>query len=132
SWHPRPWSDGAPGRDWGPDRGENGLGDRLHRLVAVDVTERALALVVADERGGLLAVDAQALADDALVVVGAVALGLAAGHPPHQLLFRHVEEDRGVDLGAQAAQDLLERRRLLCVARVAVEEEAVRRIRGGE
>ncbi len=88
-------------------------------------TSAAASLVVADQRLGLLPVDPQPLADHRLDVVRSP----PAERAPHQLVLGHFEQDHGVEPPAPAREQAVERRRLRRRPRIAVEQEARRRVR---
>ena len=90
--------------------------------------DAAVAVDVEDRRR-LALVDRQAVRDDLLGVVGAALLHARAAQPRDALLARHRELDHGVERLAAAGEERVEVADLGEVARVAVEQEAVRGIR---
>src|SRR4051794_7694814 len=119
---------------------------------AVEAAQDVAVVVVLDERRGLVAVDVEPRADRLLAVVLALVQRLAVDvaavvvprrvvldvvhvavrahapprQPPHDVVGRHVDEERRAQAAAHALERLVERLRLLGRAREAVEQEAVR------
>src|SRR5919206_1544913 len=128
------------------------------RARPVEAAQEVALVVVLDERGGLLLVDLEALADRLLAIVLALlerlavdvadALALrrveldvvhvavrahpAAGEPAHDLVGRHLDEQRGRQAAAELGHLLLERLGLRHVAREAVEQEPVLAVAVGQ
>mgnify|MGYP007122311150 CR=1 FL=1 len=105
---------------------EDALGDLVERADAVDPVDDATGPVDLEDRGRLVLVDVQAVRDGLVGVVRTALLGRTELQPLDALLAGNVEEDDGVERLAASGQERVEMLHLGGVARVAVEEEAVR------